>query len=119
MHGGKLAPEIHRHPVYAPVHSLKAAGVIEEGDGQRVGEQALRRRRVGRRLDAGECRQGSEIAEPKIAGGADDSGVEVMRAIDSRKKSLQLQLANREIESGAPQACLHHLLQGSLTAAHG
>ena len=32
--------------MHSPVHPLKAAGVIEEGDGQRVGEQALRRGRI-------------------------------------------------------------------------
>ena len=57
LHAGELAPQIHLHPFHPPIRPLQSARVIEKCHRHRVREEALRRRRIRRRLDAGGLRQ--------------------------------------------------------------
>ena len=67
VHRRQLAPEIHGHPAHPPVHPLEPPRVIENGHRHRVGEQALRGGRIGRRLEPGHRGEGTEIREARVA----------------------------------------------------
>jgi hypothetical protein len=104
--------------MHSPVHPLETTGMIEKSHRQGVRKESLGSVRVGRRLDTGECRQGSEVAKSEISRNTEHGRIEVMGAVDSGQKGGELELANREIEPGAPEASLDHLLQRRFPAPH-
>ena len=106
--------------MHPSIHPLQTARVIKKGHRHGVGEHPLRGGRIGGSVEPCQRRQRAKISQSEIAGYAEHRGIEVMRgAVDAAEECRQLELADGHIEPGVLQACLHHLLQRRLAAAHG
>src|SRR5438128_1625460 len=94
--------------------------MVEEGDGERIPEQALRPRGIGGGVQPRQLGEGRQVAESRIARRAEHRRREVpLPAVHPREERRELELPDRDVEAHGSEPGLNHLLERRLAAPDG